>query len=86
MESPTKIKQEPIDDDVEQKFVPPASDGIEERIKNAENHLNVSAHKGTKTIFERLKSIEDRIMYLETVSPEYNHFMVSDLRWMGLIN
>lgn len=83
MVSPIKIKQEPsgtTDNDVEPKYIPLAqpshnADGIQERLQNAEVHLNVASGLD-KSIFERLKAIENRIMYLETVSPEYNHFMV----------
>lgn len=69
--SPVKIKPDP---DVPTK---PLSSGIEERIANAEAHLNISNEKfPTKTIFERIKAIEDKILYLETLSPEYSHFLV----------
>lgn len=56
----------------------PLSSGIEERLVNAEAHLNINdSNKATKSIFERLKAVEDRILYLETLSPEYSHFLVS---------
>lgn len=59
------------------KPVKPLSSGIQERIVNAEAHLNLNdSINSTKTVFERLKSIEDRILYLETLSPEYSHFLV----------
>lgn len=60
------------------KPVKPLSSGIQERLVNAEGHLNLNDNnESTKTIFERLKAIEDRILYLETLSPEYSHFLVS---------
>lgn len=60
------------------KPVKPLSGGIQERLVNAEAHLNLNdSNKSTKSIFERLKAIEDRILYLETLSPEYSHFLVS---------
>lgn len=60
--------------------VEPISSGIQERLVNAEAHLNLNENaKSKKSIFERLKAIEDRILYLETVSPEYSHFLVSGL-------
>lgn len=60
------------------KPVKPLSSGIEERLVNAEAHLNINdSNKATKSIFERLKAVEDRILYLETLSPEYSHFLVS---------
>lgn len=69
--SPIKIKTDP---DANTKTL---SSGIQERIMNAEAHLNLRHNPSTKTVFERLKAIEDRILYLETVSPEYSHFFVS---------
>lgn len=58
--------------------VKPLCVGIQERLVNAEAHLNLNdSNKSTKSIFERLKAIEDRILYLETLSPEYSHFLVS---------
>lgn len=69
--SPVKIKPDP---DAPAK---PLSSGIEERISNVEGHLNIAAENlSTKTVFERLKAIEDKILYLETLSPEYSHFLV----------
>nr|CAD7203924.1 unnamed protein product [Timema douglasi] len=44
--------------------------GIEERLRNAENHLMVKGPVPSY-IYARLKQIEDRILYLESVSPEY---------------
>nr|CAD7414753.1 unnamed protein product [Timema poppensis] len=44
--------------------------GIEERLRNAENHLMVKGPVPSD-IYARLKQIEDRILYLESVSPEY---------------
>lgn len=50
-------------------------DGVEERLTNAEHFLNLP--KATnKSVFERLKSIENRILFLESISPEYNRFSV----------
>lgn len=65
--SPTKIKTE---------LATPTPHRIEERLVNAERFLNVKT-EGNRTIYERIKKIEDRILHLETVSPEYNHFLVS---------
>lgn len=60
----------------------PLSSGIEERISNVEGHLNIATGSlSTKTVFERLKAIEDRILYLETLSPEYSHFLVRIFLW-----
>lgn len=65
--SPNKIKQETPS-------VVPSR--IEERLKNAERFLNIKTD-GLQNIYKRIKNIEDRILHLETVSPEYNHFLVN---------
>lgn len=66
LRSPRKIKQE-------QEFNE-ASAGVTERLANVESHLQLTTP--SISVYERLKAIENRILYLETVSPEYNHFMV----------
>lgn len=70
--SPIKIKPDP---DMPSTTI--LSSGIQERIMNAEAHLNVNGNSTTKSVFERLKAIEEKILYLETLSPEYTHFLVS---------
>lgn len=54
---------------------------VQERLTNAESHLNIPTtttdRPATKSIFERLKAIEDKILYLEALSPEYAHFLVN---------
>lgn len=47
---------------------------INERLENAEQLLEITSSI-PPPIFERLKSIENKILYLETVSPEYFHFL-----------
>jgi molybdopterin synthase catalytic subunit len=47
--------------------------GVEERLQNVETHLKVASAKAS--IFERLKAVEDKILLLETISPEYAHFI-----------
>lgn len=71
MEHGTSVKIKPDPDMPNQ----PLSCGIQERILNAENHLNIQLPN--KTVFERLKAIEERILHLETLSPEYSHFLVN---------
>lgn len=66
-QSPTKIKQEPGD-------CMKIPTGIKERLQNAETFLNIKSEE--TNLYKRLKAIEDRILYLETLSPEYNHFLV----------
>lgn len=43
--------------------------GAQERLVNAESFLGVQ--KTSDDVFARLKAIEDRILFLESVSPEY---------------
>lgn len=47
--------------------------GLEERLQNAECHLKLHGPV-PKDIYSRLKQIEDRILYLEGLSPEYFQF------------
>ncbi|XP_066282372.1 MAP3K12-binding inhibitory protein 1-like isoform X1 [Branchiostoma lanceolatum] len=48
------------------------SDGIEERLRNMESHLKVKSGTLVKTdIYSRLKQLENRILHLEGLSPEY---------------
>lgn len=49
------------------------STGVQERLENAEKFLGLTPV--SKVIYERIQQIENRIFYLETVSPEYNHFL-----------
>ncbi|XP_046402504.1 molybdopterin synthase catalytic subunit [Ischnura elegans] len=46
--------------------------GIEGRIAYAEKYLNISNKPVPKDIYARLKQIEDKILYLQSVSPEYS--------------
>lgn len=50
------------------------STGVQERLNNAEKFLGLAPV--SKDVYERIQQIENRIFYLETVSPEYNHFLV----------
>lgn len=80
--SPVKIKPDP-----DGPSVMPLS--IQERIINAEAHLNVPVeleHLKTKSIVERIKAIEDKILYLETLSPEYSHFLVRSMQFLYMSN
>ncbi|GAB0087505.1 Molybdopterin synthase catalytic subunit [Sergentomyia squamirostris] len=47
--------------------------GISERLKSMEGHLKIPS--SSEDIFQRIKTLEDRILYLESVSPEYIHFL-----------
>jgi len=50
------------------------SSGIDERLENIEKHLRMedpSEKPVAKDIYARLKAVEDKILFLEGVSPEY---------------
>eukprot|EP00058_Branchiostoma_floridae_P011346 XP_002596834.1 hypothetical protein BRAFLDRAFT_99733 [Branchiostoma floridae] len=48
------------------------SEGIEERLRNMESHLKVKSGTLVNTdIYSRLKQLENRILHLEGLSPEY---------------
>ncbi|XP_067007419.1 molybdopterin synthase catalytic subunit [Anabrus simplex] len=51
-----------------------ALNGVEERLSNAEEHLQICGPV-PKDVYARLKQIENRILYLESLSPEYFHFL-----------
>ncbi|XP_034239291.1 molybdopterin synthase catalytic subunit [Thrips palmi] len=55
---------------------PPA---VEERLRNAELHLGLNQCQNNrpvpKDVYARLKDLEDRILFLEGVSPEYSHVL-----------
>lgn len=61
---PTKLKEEKTEE-----VLP----GVEERLCNIEEHLKIkTGHKMAKSdVFSRLKQLEERILYLEGISPEY---------------
>ncbi|XP_071447324.1 molybdopterin synthase catalytic subunit-like isoform X1 [Hetaerina americana] len=46
--------------------------GIEGRLVNAERYLGLPNKPVPKDVYARLKQIEDKILYLESVSPEYS--------------
>jgi len=43
--------------------------GAQERLQNVERHLGMETNTGD--VLSRLKAIEDRILFLESISPEY---------------
>lgn len=55
--------------------VVPLNEAVHERLHDAETALGLKPIPGS--IYARLKAIEQRLAYLETVSPEYCHFVVS---------
>ncbi|XP_055371781.1 molybdopterin synthase catalytic subunit [Condylostylus longicornis] len=70
------VKQE-IFDSITTNYNNTTPSGIEERIKNVENYLNTSTSY-SKDVYERLKILEEKILYLESLSPEYRYFMVKN--------
>ncbi|XP_067311512.1 MAP3K12-binding inhibitory protein 1 isoform X2 [Pseudorasbora parva] len=46
---------------------------IEERLHNMESHLKLPSGPVPQSIYQRLKKLEDRILELEGLSPEYFH-------------
>lgn len=72
----TNIKNEQLNNDNARK---PSilSYVLEERFANIEQHLNLPKDINPKNIHHRLKAIESRILHLESISPEYKHFVVS---------
>lgn len=55
------------------KYIP--KNGIEERLQNLETQFNLEKPIPVN-IYKRLKLLEDRLLYLESISPEYIHFWV----------
>lgn len=53
------------------------SSSIEERLTNAEDFFKIpNENVSAQSVARRLKALEDRILFLETLSPEYIHFLV----------
>jgi molybdopterin synthase catalytic subunit len=48
---------------------------LNERISASEHRMGINKPV-PKDIYERLKNIEDRILHLESISPEYKQFWV----------
>lgn len=48
---------------------------LDDRISATERIIGINKPV-PKDIYERLKNIEDRILYLESISPEYKEFWV----------
>jgi hypothetical protein len=72
---PGSIGSTALQDSMLQNVVKSEDSGIEERLANAEAHLKI---KGPvpKEIYCRLKQIENRILQLESLSPEYFNLQV----------
>lgn len=58
--------------------------GAEERLCNVESYLDINQH--SNNVFARLKVIEDKILYLESVSPEYFGWEVSISQRKGIFH
>lgn len=55
------------------KYMP--SNGIEERLQGLETQLSLDKAV-PKNVYQRLKHLEDRLILLESISPEYVQFWV----------
>ncbi|MEE6491868.1 hypothetical protein FKM82_016404 [Ascaphus truei] len=51
---------------------------VEERLKNMESHLRLQTGPVPKDIYQRIKKLEDKILELEGISPEYFQSAVSN--------
>lgn len=51
--------------------------GIEERLENLETQLSLEKPVPVN-IYKRLKLLEDRLLHLESISPEYINFWVKN--------
>lgn len=58
------------------------NDGVEERLQNLEVQLSLEKPI-PRNVYKRLKLLEDRLLYLESVSPEYIHFWVERRIYFG---
>lgn len=58
---------------------------IEERLSIAEKYLGVRKPV-PKSVYERLKNVEDRLLHLESISPEYKDFWVRALKVVLVIH
>lgn len=47
--------------------------GLQERLETIEEYLNITR---TGNLYRRIKAIENRLLHLESISPEYKHFVV----------
>lgn len=57
---------------VKQEHQPTVPEGIEERLRNMESHLKLKSGCAVPhDVYARLKQLEDRILYLEGISPDY---------------
>ncbi|XP_019640972.1 PREDICTED: MAP3K12-binding inhibitory protein 1-like [Branchiostoma belcheri] len=70
--SQTVVKSEPGTSPAVPSTAAAVSEGIEERLRNMESHLKVKSGTQVNTdIYSRLKQLENRILHLEGLSPEY---------------
>ncbi|XP_046849542.1 MAP3K12-binding inhibitory protein 1-like [Xenia sp. Carnegie-2017] len=63
------VKRQKTSEDVEE-----LPSGVEERLHNIESHLHLNVNAVPKPVFSRIKSLEKKILYLESLSPEYFSF------------
>ncbi|XP_029652635.1 MAP3K12-binding inhibitory protein 1 [Octopus sinensis] len=63
-ENPVAVKQEPSN----------LFSGVEERVSNMASHLHIEYDSKKSQVFDTLKQLEKRILFLESLSPEYFEF------------
>lgn len=63
--------------DTPKKFILKTTSSIDERLQMLEDNFNITKPI-PKDIYARLKKIEDRLLELEAISPEYAQFWVSN--------
>lgn len=54
---------------------------VEERLFNMEAHLRLPSSPSALSVHQRLKALEDRILYLEGISPEYTQIFTKKQMW-----
>ncbi|XP_055700444.1 molybdopterin synthase catalytic subunit isoform X1 [Phlebotomus papatasi] len=74
----TKLQESPSHGSSETKEAPSTENikdfGVKERLSDMEKHLALTSVQ-SGNVFQRIKALEDRILYLESISPEYIHFL-----------
>uniref|UniRef100_A0A905AWD2 Molybdopterin synthase catalytic subunit n=1 Tax=Glossina morsitans morsitans TaxID=37546 RepID=A0A905AWD2_GLOMM len=50
--------------------------GLQERLETIEEYLNITR---TGNLYRRIKAIENRLLHLESISPEYKHFVLENV-------
>ncbi|XP_028409746.1 MAP3K12-binding inhibitory protein 1-like isoform X2 [Dendronephthya gigantea] len=65
------VKRQRTADDDEEEELP---SGVEERLDNIESHLRLSVKSVEYNVYQRIKKLEEKILHLEGLSPEYFNY------------